>query len=195
MRKIALIMAVLMMVLAACDNINTTDSRTDVESAQNVMPNLANYTVADMDSWADLATTAASGAALTSGNAPLAAGILRAEQVVQCLQDTGSLSAQSYIENQPQGIIPQAGAVMIVNQTRLNQNLLACLLTTGQEGGMTTQSIQIQPCTGAGTFQYQEDDFSYLYIGVGDGLCNAFSQHFQSLGATPSSELGTSPRR
>lgn len=171
---------VLMLALAACGD--TGDTRSDPEAAQQLQPNITGYTRSNADSLVDAITAAGAGASLTTGNVPAAAAIAKAEAVVQCLQDRGAVDASVYVETSPANIVPEAGVSVIINQTRVNQNLLSCL-TLGQTEGITAQGVTIEPCTSSGNFTYKGDNFTYVYIGVGDNLCGFFAQHFASIQA------------
>jgi hypothetical protein len=140
--------------------------------------------VTNSNSITDALTTAGAGAALAGGNAPVAAAIAKAENVVQCMQEKGAADARIYVEAAQTGVIPETGASVVINTTRVNRNLLECL-TTGNQGEqpLTAQAVEIVPCTGTGAFTYQGENFTYLYVGVGDKLCGFFNQHFESIKA------------
>lgn len=167
--------------LAACQPPQGTSS--DAQAAQSLLPNIVGYTRSDSNSIVSAITAAGAGAALTTGNAPLAAGIARAEAVVQCLQGTGSLALNTYLQDRFT-LIPEAGVVLVVNQTRVNENLLACLVQPGNMAGARAQSATIEPCTASGSFRFRDNDYSYLYVGVGTQLCGYFQTHFASLSGT-----------
>jgi hypothetical protein len=166
------------LVSAACQPTNQT--RNDAAAAQQLQPNITGYTVTNADSIVDTLTTAGAGAALANGAAPVAAAIAKAEAIMQCMQGVGAVDARIYVESNPQGVIPESGASIVLNQTRFNQNLLSCL-TTGQTTSFAAQAVTLEPCTGTGTFTYQNENFTYLYVGVGDNLCGYFANHFESI--------------
>ncbi|MCU0513693.1 MAG: hypothetical protein MUE40_14130 [Anaerolineae bacterium] len=176
-----IVMCLLVLVLAACTP--TGDTRNDGAAAQQLQPNVTGYTVSNADSLTDALTTAGAGAALTGGNVPAAAAISRAEAVLQCMQDAGAADARIYVETRPAGIIPETGASVVINTTRVNRNLLSCLLSGPQAQNFSAQAVQIVPCTGSGNFRYQGEEFTYLYVGVGDRLCGFFNQHFEAVKA------------
>lgn len=170
------------LVLTACGR--SADSRTDPAAVQNLQPNINGYTVTTADNLVDALTAAGAGAALSQGNAPAAAAIAKAESVLQCMQDKGAVDARIYVEASVTGVIPETGASVVINTTRVNRNLLECLTTGGGgDGGVTAQAVEIIPCTGSGSFRYKGEDFTYLYVGVGDKLCGFFNQHFESIKA------------
>jgi len=171
----------LVLVVSGCQTVGTVD---DSAAAQQFLPNVAGFDVSNADSIVDALTAAGAGGALASGNVPAAVAIERADTVLQCLQDTGSLTARMYVEAQPRGIVPEAGAVMVANTTRVNQNLLACLTQGRPQGDFSTQSITLEPCVGSGEFVFQSDNFSFIYVGVGNSICTAYDTHFGSLQGT-----------
>ena len=180
MRKILMIPAlVLMLVVAsACQTIGTAN---DATSAQRFLPNIAGYTATDADNLVDAITTAGAGAALTTGNIPAIAAIERADAVIQCLQETGSIAGKVYTQDQWTDVIPEAGVSIVLNRTRVNQNVLACVSNTRQSGGLTTQSVQIEPCANTGEFSVDGEEFTYIYVGVGNNICGLFQLHFNNI--------------
>lgn len=184
MRKLFVLLLLLAVVLAACDD--TGDRAADETSAQSLLPTINGYTTYESTELQDSITAAGAGAALASGNVPLAAGIARADAVIDCLQFRGAVAAQAYVETQPQELVPEAGAVFILNTTRLAENLVSCLTQTGPDNP-SALNVQVEPCAEGGSFRFGEEDFSYMYIGAGDRLCGFFEQHFSNLGATTSS--------
>lgn len=178
MKRFSLLaLAATALLLAGCAG-NTTQTDGDAVAAQQLMPNIAGYTVSNVDSIVDALTTAGAGASLATGNLPVAGAIARAEATVQCLQDRGAVGGQTYVQQVPTDLVPEAGVVVIINNDRLSENLLGCLLSGPQ--GITAQRVQIEPCAQAGTFTYQSNNYSYVYVGVGNELCGYFSQHFQT---------------
>lgn len=157
----------------------TTGSRQDPTSAQNMQPAIQGFTTTDLDTGLDaIALSAGTGAAVT-GNVPLAAAIERANSLLQCLQDTGSISGLLYTQSDP-GILPETGASLIVNKTRVQENLFACL--SSQIFAQT--DLEIPVCAAQGQFTVSSDEFWFAYVGVGTNLCNAFRSHFSSSNPT-----------
>jgi hypothetical protein len=179
LRKTILLLgvALLAVFLAACE---TTDSASDPAAAQSVQPNLAGYDVQTTDNYSDALAAVAGTGALATGNIPLAAGIERVGTALECLQDVGAVSANIY-SRADEDIIPQVGVSLIVNQTRVQRNIFACLT---QAPELSAQAIEIQVCPMTGTFSFEGEDFYFAYMGVGDQICAGFEQHFQALSAT-----------
>lgn len=180
MRKFLMIPAlVLLMVLAAaCETIGTQG---DAGSAQRFLPNIAGYNTTESDSIITALTTAGFGTALSTGNVPAIAAIERADAMLQCLRETGSIAARIYTEASPASPVPQAGATVVVNETRVNQNLLACLSQGRDLGGLSAQSVSLEPCASSGEFVADNNNYVFIYVGVGDGICNLFATHFSNV--------------
>lgn len=171
-------LSLMMLALAACGA--TGNISGDAQSAQRLLPNLAGYTVTDVDATIDGAFTAVGGAALVSGQVAITAAIAKIEQVLQCFQDRGAIAARFYTEADPASIVPLAGAVLVINQSRINQELINCALG-GQEERPTAQTITFEPCAQAGTFNYQGDTVSFVYVGSHATVCALYEQHFTNL--------------
>lgn len=175
------ILILLAVFIAACGP--TGDTATDETSAENLLPNISGYTATQTNSVITALTAAGAGAALTGGNVPVAVALERTDKILQCLQERGAVGARVYVEQNPTSIVPEAGAAVVLNQTRFNRNLLSCLVE-GSTSGFSTQSVTIEPCTGSGNFTFRDEEFAYIYVGVGPNLCGYFSQHFTNLGGT-----------
>ncbi len=178
LRKSVLLLGVVLLavVLAACE---TGDSASDSASAQNVQPNIEGYTIQTFDNYSDALAAVAGTGALASGNIPLAAGIERLSTALECLQDVGAVSANIYTRS-GDNIIPQVGVSLVVNQTRVERNILACLTETP----LSAQGVEIQMCPTTGNFSYEGEEFYFAYFGVGDQICEAFSTHYQTFNPT-----------
>lgn len=175
--RLLTLITVMIMVLVACD---TDDAASDSLSAQNQQPALVGYQTTDLDVAADSVLATAGGAALVSGNIPLTAAIQRADSLLQCLQNTGAVSGLMYAEESP-GLIPELGASLLVNKTRVERNIFSCLT----ELGFSAQSaLEIEPCAAYGEFTVQDDEFWFAYVGIGPGVCTGFSTHYASLNST-----------
>jgi hypothetical protein len=175
-RLLTIILVLLTVFLAAC---KSNDSSSDTGSAQNLQPSITGFRTQDLDVGADAILTSAAGGSLATGNVPLAAAIQRGDALLQCLQETGSLSGLMYIEENPD-IVPQVGASIVVNKTRVARNVLACLT----EGGFSAQSISLEPCAAQGEFTVGTEQYWFAYVGAGEGLCAAFESHFTGLSAS-----------
>ena len=140
-----------------------------------------NYTASDIDATVDGAFAAVGGAALMGGQFGLTAVIAKAEQILQCFQDRGALAARWYQESDSTLTAPKVGAALVINQSRVNQELINCALG-GQEEGASAQSFSIEPCASAGTLTYEGDTISYVYVGSHPDVCDVFQLHFRQPG-------------
>jgi len=167
----------LALMLAAC---NTGDTKTQTTSAQSLQPNLTGFRVeAGEDLVQTFGNLAATGSTAT-GNVPLAAAIERVSTTIGCLADVGAVSANVYIQEENVVIVPQAGVSLIVNQARVERNILGCV--TDLPFG--AQSLDLEPCAESGSFTFEGDKFYYAYIGAGSELCAAFKTHFTTYNPT-----------
>ena len=69
----------------------------------------------------------------------------------------------------------------------MNQELVNCALG-GQEEGASAQNFSIEPCASAGTFGYEGDTISYVYVGSHPDVCDVFQLHFDNLAAASADE-------
>lgn len=176
MRKALFLIGLMTMalLLAACE---TGDSAADPESAQNLQPPLNGFDqeVAN-DLLENFAAIAGTGSAAT-GNIPAAAALERINSTLTCLEDVGAVSAVIHRQQNP-GAIPQTGVTLIVNQTRVEENILSCV-TQLPFSAQSLDSIEI--CTQTGNFTNAGDSYFYGYIGFGTDFCDQVSTYFSGL--------------
>lgn len=168
--------------LVACSD--TGNAANDAKSAQRLLPNLASYAASDVDTTLDGAFAAVGGASLLSGQVGITAVIAKAEQILQCFQDRGALAAKFYRQSDSTITAPKIGGAMVLNQSRVNQEILNCMLG-GQEDQASAQTFSIEPCASAGAFTYEGDNISYFYVGSHPDVCAVFQLHFDNLAGTP----------
>ncbi len=169
--------------LASCSD--TGNAANDANSAQRLLPNLAAYTATDVDTSIDSAFAAVGGAALMGGQIGITAAIAKAEQILQCFQDRGALAAKFYQSSESSLLAPKAGGALVINQSRVNQELINCALG-GQEDNASAQNFAIEPCASAGSLTYQGDGVSYIYVGSHPDVCALFKLHFDNLASQAS---------
>ena len=174
--------------LVACSD--TGNSPNDATSAQRLLPNLAAYTASDVDTTLDGAFAAVGGASLLSGQVGLTAVVAKAEQILQCFQDRGALAAKFYREQDSTITAPKIGGAMVLNQSRVNQEIINCMLG-GQEDAASAQTFAIEPCASAGNFTYEGDSISYVYVGSHPDVCAVFQLHFDNLAGAAVSPTAT----
>ena len=179
-RILALLCLVLPMLSACGDTGNAAD---DANSAQRLLPNIVNYTATNVDTTIDSAFAAVGGAALMGGQIGITAAIAKVEQVLQCFQDRGAIAARFYQETDTSLTAPKVGGALVINQTRINQELINCALG-GQEDSTSAQTFSIEPCASAGTLTYESEIISYVYVGSHPDVCAVFQLHFDNLAGT-----------
>ena len=173
------------MLLSACGD--TGNEANDANSAQRLLPNLVDYSASDIDATVDGAFAAVGGAALMSGQLGFTAVLAKAEQILQCFQDRGALAARYYQHSDTTLTAPKIGASLVINQSRVNQELINCALG-GQEDNASAQNFSIEPCASAGTLSYEGDTISYIYVGSHPDVCDVFQLHFDNLAAASEGE-------
>jgi hypothetical protein len=174
----SVVLILVLSVIAACTP-NTSQTVNDPVAAQQLMPNIVGYTANEVTDVVAALSTAASAASLAGGNLPVAGALNRAETLLRCLQERGAVSGRSYLQQNITNIVPEAGVVVIINNDRVAENFLACLAAAPRP--MTAQTVTIEPCAEAGSFTFQNNNFSFVYVGVGNELCGYFSTHFNNL--------------
>ena len=179
--SIVAVLCLLLPLLSACSD--TGNAANDATSAQRLLPNLANYTATDVDTTIDGAFAAVGGAALMGGQFGITAAIAKAEQILQCFQDRGAIAAKFYQQRDSSLTAPKVGGVLVINQSRVNQELINCALG-GQEETASAQTFAIEPCASAGTITYDGDTVSYVYVGSHPDVCAVFQLHFDNLAGT-----------
>lgn len=183
--RIACVLMIALVLSSACSD--TGNSANDALSAQRLLPNLAAYTATDVDTTMDGAFAALGGAALMGGQVGITAAVAKVEQILQCFQDRGALAARFYSEAETDGNLPRIGAALVINQSRINQEMINCALG-GQEDAMNAQAINIEPCASAGTFEFEGDRISYVFVGSHPDVCALYQLHFDNLAGASDSE-------
>ncbi len=191
MKLACLLMTILLLGTACSDTGNTA---TDARSAQRLMPNLVRYAATDVDTTLDGAFAAVGGAALVGGQIGITAFVAKAEQILQCFQDRGAIAAKFYSQTDPENTIPQVGAVLVINQSRINQEMINCALG-GQEEAISAQNLNIEPCASAGTISYGGDTISYVYAGSHPDVCALYQLHFDNLANQSSAATEVKPSK
>ena len=184
------LLSLLLPLLSACGD--TGNEANDANSAQRLLPNLAGYSASDVDTTIDGAFAAVGGATLLSGQFGITAAIAKAEQILQCFQDRGAIAAKFYRQLDSTLTAPKIGGALVINQTRINQEVINCILG-GQEDNVSAQTFAIEPCASAGSLIYKGDTISYVYVGSHSDVCEVFQLHFDNLAGandeSPTTEL------
>ena len=173
-----LLLSLLLPMLAACSD--TSNVANDATSAQRLLPNLATYSATEVDATVDGAFAAVGGAAMMGGQIGVTAAVAKLEQILQCFQDKGAIAARYYQAKNSSLTAPRVGAALVINQSRLNQELINCALG-GQASNASAQAVSIEPCADAGSLSYDGDTISYVYVGSHTDVCKLFQLHFDNL--------------
>lgn len=160
---------------------NTGDTANDASAAQRFIPVIEGYTATDADSIVDAISAVGGGASAISGNLVITGVIAGVDGLIQCYQNVGAAAARVYVENDVGGLLqgetPSAGALAVINGSRLVNNFLPC--TVGQQAeGFSAQAETPQPCGGSGSFLADGETLYYVYAATEPNLCAAFQSVF-----------------
>ena len=181
-KTMALILCLI--VISGCSLVAPTgDTKDDPTAVQSFIPEIAGYNKSDADSIVDAISSVSGGASLLSGNAVLAGVVAKIDDMINCYQEVGAVTAQIYSQKTfdiTNLDIPAVGTLAIINQDRLKDNFLACALSTTTEE-FSAQGVTLEPCVGSGEFKVGDETLSYLYAATAPELCALFDQHFASI--------------
>ncbi len=164
-------------------------------NASEYLPSLSGYTTADASSiegalnlvlGSDFGAQSADGDTFSAQSVSIsgiAATVLvsRLDEFVQCYQDSGAVDGRVYIRADlatiAAGGIPPMGAVVVANNDRLRENIVACAVSPNDPGSFSAQSAN-EPCGNFGTFTANNDSFTYVYAGTSSAFCSAIESYF-----------------
>jgi hypothetical protein len=99
--------------------------------------------------------------------------------MIACYQSVGAVASRVYVDKNiaANPTAPKVGVLAVVNVTRLQRNLMNCVLNTG---GMSAQSAEagIQPCGGNGEKVVNNETLNYVYAATTPELCATFQAQF-----------------
>lgn len=159
-------------------------SADDSNAAGSFLPTLDGYTVTSASSITDAISQAAGDGADSLGNPGIAAAISRVDAFIACYQEVGAVAANIYTQVDLGSIlggnvVPSAGAVAVVNQDRVIENLLACASGSTAQGDTLPGAPTV--CQGSGNFSADDDTFTYVYASTSAEFCAAVQNHFNSI--------------
>lgn len=181
MRQIfGLIISAMVVVISACQLVPSTgDKSTDAAAAENfIIQSIPGYAVTDAASVTDALAKAGVTGSLLTGNLPAAGSLGKLNDIVQCYKGVGAVAARVYTETNIINTIngtPKIGVLAVINTTRLQRNLLQCVLNTGAS---VQSATSIEPCGGSGGFKVNGEDLQYLYAATVPELCQTFQANF-----------------
>jgi hypothetical protein len=181
--RVVVLMLIALLALTACGAggslISTGDTSQDQEAAQNYVPaSIPGYNVTDATSVSDALTQAGTAGSLLTGNPAVAGLIVQLDSMITCYRNVGAVAARVYTQqdaNLLAGEIPRFGVVAVVNTTRLQRNLLECVLSSGPQA---QSADAIQPCGGSGSFVVNNENLQYVFAATNPELCQVFQSNF-----------------
>ncbi len=106
--------------------------------------------------------------------------VSRVDEFIACYRDVGAVEARVYIRSDlaaiANGDVPPLGAVAVINQDRLRDNLVACAVTPNDPNSFSAQAAQ--PCGDFGNFSDGGTSFTYLYAGTDTQFCDAIAAYY-----------------
>lgn len=176
-----ILVSLLLVAAAGCQIVpGTGDSSTDAAAAQQFVPqNIPGYIAVDATSITDALSKAGVAGSVLSGNVPAAGAIAKIDDMIRCYQGVGAVAAKVYTEANIAGAIsgvPKIGAIAVVNTTRLQRNLLQCVLNTG--GASAQAANEIQPCGSSGQITVNGENIQYVFAATTPELCTVFQAEF-----------------
>lgn len=169
-------------------------------SAANYLPSFPGYTAANASSiqgaidliagQGGFSSQSADGAEFSAQSLELGAIatsiiVSRVDDFIACYRDVGAVEAQVYIQTDIStllaGGVPPLGAIAVINQDQLRENLVACAVSPNDPNAFSAQSAN-QPCGNFGTFTRSGDTFTYLYAGTSSEFCSLAANYFNQFG-------------
>jgi hypothetical protein len=182
MRKIHLGLFISVLLLAVgCQVVPSSgDKSSDAAAAQQFIPTIPGYNKTDATDINDALSKAGIGLSVVTGNIPQAGAIAKLNDMIQCYKKVGAVAASVYTQaNPPPGTVPTIGALAVINTTRVQRDLLACVLNTGAQAGAQAADAGIQPCGGNGTKVVNGETLQYIYGATSPDLCTIFQNQFR----------------
>lgn len=174
------IVILLLAALVGCQVVpGTGDSSTDAAAAQQfVPPNIAGYNSTDATSVTDALTKAGAAGTLLSGNVAMAGALAKLDNMIACYKNVGAVAARVYtdVNIAANPTAPKVGVLAVINTTRIQRNLLSCVLNTG--GASAQSAAQIEPCGGSGDKVVNGETLNYVYAATTPELCATFQAQF-----------------
>ncbi len=180
---------------------NTTNNSNTNSASVTYLPNLNGYAVADtgsltsaFDFLAGSGVLGAQSASSTTFSAQsltltgIATTVLvgQVDDFIACYRRVGAVNAQVYIKTDIATLIsgstPSMGAVAVVNQDLLRNNLVACALKQNDPNAFSAQSAEAQPCGNIGSFINNGQTLTYVYAGTDATFCNQVQNYYAALG-------------
>ncbi|MBC7811173.1 MAG: hypothetical protein H7175_08505 [Burkholderiales bacterium] len=174
------LLLVVVALLSACGLAGTpSGSNTDAGAAQRFLPTINGYTQTDANNVREAISSVGEGATAIIGRPEVSLVIDRIDSALSCYNNVGAVAARVYTQADllqlAQGELPKIGALAVVNEQRLIENLLACAVNPN---GFSAQAAAIEPCGGSGRFAVGDENISYVYVATTPELCATFENSF-----------------
>jgi hypothetical protein len=169
--------ALLLIALPSCGRLVNAVPTGTTPVAQ-LMPDLAGYRVVEGQTIQEYIATAAEGAALLSLNPQMALLIEEADQVVQCYQEIGAVSARIFSsESNPLS----SGAIAIADRNRLADpsNFFRCVIPRAVPFSGGLGESKVEPCGTSYTLERDGNAFYILYVGTTEDICHTFCSRLE----------------
>ena len=175
-KRVFIIIILGLLILAGCAD--TGHRSTDPQAAQSFFPTFANYTVQGTENTQDSIAAILGGAGLMTGNPVQILLVERLDTLLDCYRDRGAFDARIYTSNiQLDSLgVPIAGVLAVINRDRIAADFGSCITRSP----LSAQGVEPEPCTGYGSFTYQDDTIDYAYGASDQPLCNLFQAHFNT---------------
>jgi hypothetical protein len=178
MKRFAMIVLCALL-MTACSLGATGDTANDAQAAQRYLPTVAGYTASNATNVSSALANLGVGASALTGNPAMSLAINRIDAMIGCYQNVGAVAAQVYSPTQydiTSADIPGVGAVAVINEDRLRDNFLSCVVNNESADSFSAQAFE--PCFDSGSFEAEGDTFHFVYGGTTPELCTAFQQTF-----------------
>jgi len=164
---------------------NAVPTPDDPQAAGAFLPTVSGYSVTSANSISAAISAAAGEGADQFGNAAVQVAVDRIDAFIRCYQEVGAVAANIYTQIDLAdalggNVTPSMGAVAVVNQDRVRENLISCVTSGGNDEGFSAQSAP-SLCQASGNFSTGGDTFTYIYISTDDAFCTAVDNHFAGI--------------
>jgi hypothetical protein len=167
-----LVLGLVVVLIAACDAPPQRDS-----SAYNMLPNLADYNMADAVDIQDAISKVAGAAALGAAQPQITALVAAANEIAKCYQQAGAIVARVYTNKAD---VFKAGTVVIINRNALTnpQTFLNCVAPSF----VAAPAAAFSPCANAYTLPKGNNEFYIGYVATNTDVCAAFCANLDGCG-------------
>jgi hypothetical protein len=138
-------------------------------SAENLVPNLPDYTITNTTDIQDAISKVAGGATILSGQPEVTALIAGINTLATCYEKAGAIEGRTFVNKTDP---TTAGVLFIVNKNALTNP--ATLLSCAGSKALGAQSVMIQPCAKTFTLNKDNNQFYVAYAGTNNTMCSAF---------------------